>query len=61
MNNTSIIDIDIPFGRLIFFIIKFNFAALAAAAVIAGPILLYMYLITVFANLWSIPKTYLLF
>jgi hypothetical protein len=40
MNNVRIIDCDIPFGSLVTFVIKFNFAVLVAAIVIGLPIML---------------------
>jgi len=40
MNNIRITDIDIPFGSLVMFIIKFNFALLAAALVVGLPLVL---------------------
>ena len=52
MDNTRITDIDIPFGRLVLFVIKFNFAALAAAVAIGLPIVL-LFLISNFFITYS--------
>jgi len=59
MDNTRITDIDIPFGRLVLFVIKFNFAALAAAVAIGLPIVLLFLISNFFITYsWTIVKKY---